>query len=51
MLDSFSLAICKQGNRTGLHHGFYPGDWGKEEEKGAVTQTELVQQHTSINWT
>lgn len=51
MLDSLSLAVCKQGNRTGLHHGVYPGDWGKEEEKGAVTQTELVQQHTSINWT
>lgn len=51
MLDLLSLDICKQGNRTGLHHGIYPGDWGKEEEKGTVIQTELAQKHTSINWT
>lgn len=37
MLGLLSLAIRKQGNRTGLHHGVYPGDWGKEEETGAVT--------------
>lgn len=51
MLDLLSPAMCKQGNRTGLHHGVYPGDWGKGEEKGAVIQTELAQKHMSINWT
>lgn len=42
MLDFLSLAICKEGNRTGLHPRVYPGEWGIEEEKGAVMQAELA---------
>lgn len=51
MLDLLSLDICKHGDRTGLHHGVYSGDRGKEKEKGTVIQTELAQKHMRINWT